>query len=283
MRKDLKFYEQRAVTDKEYPIELGHKWYDKNKGFRAHWHEDIEIHYIIKGELDVIHDHQAYTVKEGDLLIANSNVLHEGSVKGDGVTEVLNIILNLEALSKKLADRNVMFQRIISKDPVICTLMEQLCKEYVDKEPEYRLMCKGIVTMLLGHLSRHYIEKELTKKENSKRVQRLERLRPVMVHIEKHYAEEIRNRDLAELLHLSEDRFNHLFKECIGVSPLQYMNKIRMEKAMYFLKTRQYSATEVASMVGIPNYIHFARLFQKTYGCTPGHVLKIDLGMDTKE
>ena len=68
---------------------------------------------------------------------------------------------------------------------------------------------------------------------------------------------------------LSEDRFGHLFRECIGQPPMQYINEIRLRKAMNLLKTNEYSVTEVAAAVGFRDYNHFGRQFHKLFGCTP--------------
>ncbi len=135
---------------------------------------------------------------------------------------------------------------------------------------------------LIAHLVRHYIKDELSEKENIRRIQKLERFTPVIRFIEKHYTEDISNSELADMIHLGEDRFNHLFKECMGILPLQYVNGIRMEKAMHFLKMGQYSATEVAFLVGIPDYNHFGRLFRRTYGCAPTQVFKEEKVSDSK-
>ena len=274
MQQDIKLYEKRVVEDKEFPMNISHRMYHQNSGFSPHWHEDIEIHYIISGEMAGMHDQEPYNVKTGDLLLTNSNVLHSGHGEGDKITKVVCIIVNLEVLSKRLSDRNIMFQHIISDDPVIRDIMSKMDKELTDKFDEYLLICKGLVLQLVAHLIRYYIKEELTEKENIRRIQKLERFTPVIRYIGKYYTEDIKNRELADMIHLGEDRFNHLFKECMGISPLQYINGIRMEKAMGFLKMGQYSATEVASMVGIPDYNHFGRLFRRTYGCTPAQVFK---------
>ncbi len=274
MQQDIKLYEKRVIEDREFPIHIGTRAYSSTFGFSPHWHEDIEIHYILSGKMVGTCNQEAYAAMEGDLAIANSNNLHSGHGEGEEITNAIVIILNMEALSQRLAARNIVFQNVISGDSVISTLMHQLYQEVTLREDGYRLMCKGIVLQLMAHLTRHYVKEELTEKESIRKSQKLERFLPVIQYVAKHYGEDVSNKDLADIIHLGEDRFNHLFKECMGVSPLQYINGIRMEKAMNFLKLGQYSSTEVASMVGIPDYNHFGRLFRRTYGCTPTQVFK---------
>jgi len=274
MQQDIKLYEKRVVKDKEFPLVVEYRRYRPNGGFAPHWHEDIEMHYILSGEMSGMHDQEPYKVKAGDLLIANSNVLHSGHRDSEEPYKAVLVLMNLEGMSKRLSDRNIMFQQIISDDPFVSDIMHKLDYELEKGEEEYQLTCKGLVLQLVAHLVRHYIKEELSEKENIRRVRKLERFTPVIRYIEKHYTEDISNRELADMIHLGEDRFNHLFKDCMGISPLQYINGIRMEKAMHFLKMGQYSATEVASLVGISDYNHFGRLFRRTYGCTPTQVFK---------
>ena len=79
----------------------------------------------------------------------------------------------------------------------------------------------------------------------------------------------VSNRELADLIHVSEGRFSHLFKESAGMAPLQYINKVRLEKAANLLKRGDYTVAEVAAAVGFSDYNHFGRLFRRTFGCAP--------------
>ena len=61
----------------------------------------------------------------------------------------------------------------------------------------------------------------------------------------------------------------HIFKESAGVAPQQYINEIRLNKAMKLLKQDTLTATEVAEAVGFLDYNNFGRMFRKYFGCTP--------------
>ena len=96
----------------------------------------------------------------------------------------------------------------------------------------------------------------------------------MLVFIQSNYTKQISNRELADIIHLSEDRFNHLFKESMGMPPLQYMNEVRMKKAMNLLKRKEGTVVEIADSVGFTDYNHFGRQFRRYYGCTPSEILK---------
>ena len=51
----LQFYEQKIISDKEFPIEVFmNRIQDKCQYFHTHWHEHIELHYVVHGETDIL-------------------------------------------------------------------------------------------------------------------------------------------------------------------------------------------------------------------------------------
>lgn len=74
--------------------------------------------------------------------------------------------------------------------------------------------------------------------------------------------------------HLSEGRFSHVFKEITGMSPKQYLQKLKIENAQVLLSSTSLSISEIASMVGIENVNYFVRLFKKHTGVTPKNISK---------
>lgn len=274
MRQDKAQYEKKIIQNKEFPIQILINKFDDLKNritfFNAHWHEHIELHYVIAGKMEMTLDQKDFfVVEEGNLVVINGNVLHEGSCSDNLLALV--IIFNMDDLTKELADKNIVFQEIIRQDAYVQRMLGNFYEEYMGGELGYCLACKGILLQLITYMSRNYARAVLTEKESLKHMKKLERLNIIRQYIEEHYADPISNKELADLIHLSEDRFNHLFKECMSVSPLQYMNEVRLEKAMHLLKGGV-SATEAAGMVGFFDYNYFGRLFRRKYGYSPGKV-----------
>ena len=118
----------------------------------------------------------------------------------------------------------------------------------------------------------HYATEAMATKDLAKRRRDLERLRPALDYIEKNFSERISVDQLAQVLCLSTDRLGHLFRDGVGQAPLQYINEIRLRKAMNLLKTGAYTVTEVADAVGFQDYNHFGRLFRKAFGATPNRI-----------
>ncbi len=88
-------------------------------------------------------------------------------------------------------------------------------------------------------------------------------------HIDQHYAEDISLQDLADRLNVSPFYLAHIFKECFGYSPMQYVLRRRIGEAQTLLITTDLSVTEVAARVGYDDPSHFNRLFTKNVGLPP--------------
>ncbi len=71
---------------------------------------------------------------------------------------------------------------------------------------------------------------------------------------------------------ISETYFSHLFKEKTGVNFSNYLENIRMKKALELIKSKDVPLTEVYMMVGYNNQNSFRRAFKKIYGTTPGSI-----------
>lgn len=94
----------------------------------------------------------------------------------------------------------------------------------------------------------------------------------VLRYIQENYTEAIKIQTLAEMIHLSEYRFCHLFKESLGQSPLNYINEVRLKKAHHLLEQQDMTVAEVAAAVGFTDYNNFGRLFRKYYGYAPSYL-----------
>ena len=96
-----------------------------------------------------------------------------------------------------------------------------------------------------------------------------ERIEAVAGYMRDHYREPLSIADCAARCHLSEGRFAHLFRACMGISPRQYLIGIRIGVACRLLADTDLSVSEVARSVGIDDVNYFSRLLKKHTGASP--------------
>lgn len=269
---NLDLYEKKVLSDEELPVQLARNSHTAcGEIFASHWHEHTEMHYILRGSAVFHIDRELYEVKAGDLIIANRNELHAGYSTAVPY-EALLLVFDPSDISPELGEKHLRFQSLVREDDAVWQRMTAIFDAWDEQGLGYRALCRARVTELLVYLCRHYAVDRVAPKEMVKRRRDLERLQPALDYIEQNYAERLSVMQLAQLLCLSPDRLGHLFRDGVGQAPLQYINEIRLRKAMNLLKTKEYTVTEVAQAVGFFDYNHFGRLFRRRYGCTPNQV-----------
>jgi len=92
--------------------------------------------------------------------------------------------------------------------------------------------------------------------------------------IERNFAKPLNIDDISEHTGLSKSHLSRKFKSFTGYSPLNYLNKYRIEKAIYLLQHTPKTIKEISADVGIidPNY--FCKVFRKTTGISPNSLRK---------
>ena len=93
-------------------------------------------------------------------------------------------------------------------------------------------------------------------------------------YLQNNFTEDFPISRLAEMCCLSLGRFRQIFIECIGMTPVEYRNKLRIQKAQTMLKNGDFTVGEVAEAVGIPDIKYFSKLFKRHMGIAPSAMKK---------
>jgi len=89
--------------------------------------------------------------------------------------------------------------------------------------------------------------------------------------LEAHYAEAVKSEDLVRHMGYSRARLFTLFKEFTGLTPNDYLTRLRIQKAQALL-ARGESVDATARAVGYPNAAYFSAVFKRFTGSTPGRL-----------
>ncbi len=88
-------------------------------------------------------------------------------------------------------------------------------------------------------------------------------------YMQKHMQEAISLSEIAEQAHLSKRWLSRRFLEETGVSVLDYLRQIRLERACQLLKYTNYSLSEISCLLQFSSQSHFSRVFHDAYHVTP--------------
>lgn len=254
--------------------------FNNGKKFNTHWHENMQIYFFTQGNAIVTCNKNQYYVKENSIIIINNNDLHSLESLTNNL-KFYTIRINSDFLFSNqidicqtkffspLSQNQISFKHLIEGDINVLTCINQIINEYFSAEIGHELAVKSSIYNLIVILLRNYIDKFLTKKEINSKINRLKNFDLVFKYIDQNYSNKITNSDLANILNISTYHFCRTFKELSGKTSTEYINQIRLEKAIEYLSKENLNITEIALICGFENINYFSRLFKKQYKIAP--------------
>ena len=151
--------------------------------------------------------------------------------------------------------------------PVLSRCMNESYDEYMLKDVCYKLPIRANIYLMMSALLRYYCG---TKNELDKIVyHNVLRLKPVITYVAQNYADKLRIETLADKIMVSADYFTKMFKDSIGKTPVDYINGIRINKAMQLLVDTNASMAEISETIGFCNANYFHKIFKQYMGVSP--------------
>ncbi|RTE10865.1 helix-turn-helix domain-containing protein [Paenibacillus whitsoniae] len=96
-------------------------------------------------------------------------------------------------------------------------------------------------------------------------------VREAIAYMKAGYQDDLTRDFMARRASLSPSYFSSIFKKHTGYSPIQYLTRIRIDKAKQLLKESRLPIKQVAEEVGFVDSFYFTRLFTRETGLTPSH------------
>lgn len=142
-------------------------------------------------------------------------------------------------------------------------LAAELEKELAEQRPGFEAAARAKLTELLVFLSRAYTDTETTE------AAALLRVGNVIGALENDFSRKWRIDELLNVAHMSRSNFMRVFRRATGQTPIDYLIRLRIQKAMELLTGSDLPVTEVALAIGFEDSNYFTRQFRKATGETP--------------
>lgn len=232
---------------------------DKNNGERV-LHKNRRSYglaYHIDGERRyTFEDHGILFTKPGSLIFLpkNSTYLMESIEPGTCFAINFELMEDVDFLPFSISIRN---------GTEILENFKKANAVWQSKKAGYEMKCRSYLYNII-----YLIQNEHNSYANAK--QRAI-IAPALEYIEKNYHLQtgITVRDLSECCGVSETYLRRLFRSCLGVSPVQYVNRMRLTRAGELLSSGFYTVSEVMTMSGYNDDAYFSRNFKKRFGVPP--------------
>ncbi len=169
------------------------------------------------------------------------------------------------ALREMLDELGIWEDRVfnLKKTDEIEFLLSKLLPEHRLKYRGYKISQNALLQQIFCQLSRGAEEVTQTFGETRQKIEQ------ILIKMENDIKDNFTVADYAAEIHLSADRFSHLFTETMGVSPHRYMLELKINKAKQLFRQTDLNVREVAEFVGIVDSLYFSRLFKNYTGFTP--------------
>jgi len=252
----------------------------------THWHDEAEFTLITDGSADYRINLSDHTADEGDLLFIPPRILHSVSTRKDENAVSETYVFHLNFLGGNSTDicstryltplMNEEFSvpcHIKPEHPAYASLRNifgQLNSLYQGETAGYELALKALLLQVV-FLLLQYSEKVPAPDT----VTSQEKLKQALNYIEAHYAESVTVRELAGLCYFSEYHFMRFFKKHMNMTCIEYINNLRLEKAVGQFEQGNRSILDVSLASGFHNLSYFYKVFKRKYHVTPKEFIKI--------
>lgn len=246
-------------------------YFDVTREVPYHYHDSIEIGIILKGPTNYYINDKSYVVDTGDIIILNPYTSHYEKQE-EGISHHMHLGLdNFQFLGY---EKNVIpvVSPIIKNAPssTFNHIINRLLEEKDTVKPFQELTIKLLAAELLAFILREIAEQDLAIAPiNQKEKDTTVLANSIKYYLEVHHSEDISLDSLSSSMYVSPTYLSKLFKKETGDSPINYLIKVRMEKAKVLLTDNSLSIKEIATSVGYQDAYHFSKLFKKYAGISP--------------
>lgn len=246
-----------------------------NELLPVHWHNHLEILYIIDGSITAFINDNSYSLAFGDILIVNPKDIHTTHVQEKCQYYLLQIPpVHLSCIGVDWQLLHFGEYLPAAQNKPLADIFNELIRLDTEKDDGYRLLFLSQIYMLLYHL--YQKDSSLLSVQSVRKNERdFKRLEQSMQYVKKNYRRPLSLEEVAAELSISPEYFCRLFKKYTGQTFLTYVNQIRLQHFYQDLLHTEESITYLLEKHGISNYKVFMREFKKAYGTTP-HRLRLD-------
>lgn len=274
---EFRFYE--VPQDESVLALMGSKWiqvYGENID-NMHFHNLLEIGYCHYGDGDLVIEEDMYRFGAGMISCIPANFLHVTKSDTDVRAFWEYIYINPEDILRQWGKSTQEIRDImesVSKksffikaddSPIIVTLIRSIFEEMQHKGEHYRECVRGIAYSLLFEIAR--FNGRGTGQSIGKNISL--QLQSAIEYVEKNYPNNFKIADLANECHMSETHFRRIFQEKMNMTPVEYVNFVRVKKACELIDKTDISMEDVAEKVGFVTPSTFNRNFRRIIGTSP--------------
>lgn len=248
-----------------------------------HWHSDVEVMYIVQGQMELRTNAGVYLLSTGDAMFINSNVLHFQKPCSGIKVIALNQVFDASLISGR--HRSIYDQKYV--EPLLsCREIDVMLFRQSDVRQRkiidfIKLAHDAADEQAFGYelVVRNYLSsmwlllyQEAEKKLEAKKITKVtgeDRLKHMMQYIQAHYMEKLLLKDIAYSANISEREALRTFQNHLNTTPFAYLMEYRLRMATIQLAQTTIPVSQIAYDCGFSSPSYFGKEFRSAMGCTP--------------
>lgn len=235
-----------------------------------HSHAFTELFYVQDGQGDFLIEDEYYPIAKDDLVIINPHILHTELSKGNPPLSYLT--LGIDGICFSFNDQQE-FQILNcrSREANLLFYFQTLFRELDHKEDGYDDICRHMLEILIILLRRITDSAfELMPSQHPSR-----ECAAIKRYLDSNYSDNITLDHLAALSHLNKYYLSHEFSKYYGISPINYLNRKRIDVCKDLLENSDYDISDIAHLTGFSSQSYLSQSFRKYCQMTAGNYRKM--------
>lgn len=250
--------------------------------FPWHIHKDLQLLYVLRGEVELKHVYANYHLKKDDI-----HIIHRDDIHGlKGLTEDNQIIfitfdvkyfsryfpsLNYQIFSGRPCDDAATYNRQSEVKSCILSMISTLYTKEVGYEKRMEQLAHDLLDILYADFRAFTINLKTKSFESSNAydIVQIDRISRVLSYIYANYPYKLSLSDIAEQENLSTYYLSHLFQQMMGDSFRNFVSMARVEMSEVELLSTNNSISLISQHVGFSNPKYYVENFKYWFGCHP--------------
>ena len=240
-----------------------------------HWHTDVEIIFLLQGELRVTVDNNPHRLTAGDVVLVNSKSVHSiDCLDGNNLVLVLQFLPDIYESEYRKSSFRFNLNTAVSEDGqpedlrFLQYILAQIGVEIYLNMDGSQFYIKSLLYQLIGYLFRYTRYDIVNRSKSTLQDTDLSRLEKIVEYISENYQYGFSFNDIAESLNLSVSQCSRFFKEKMGISFTDYLRHVQINHAKELLVETDHTVLFISEECGFSSLASFYRAFKHETGMT---------------
>ena len=224
-----------------------------------HFHESLEIVYLIKGEAELNLISSSFKLTPGTFCIINPNQSHyykslTKEISAYVIVLGISYTHHLREFCPNFSFNNILDDPIKNKE-----IIQSILRWYNDTKEDFILNCAYANNLFYNIINNYGLYKDKHDSVNTHYVE-------IVKYINEHYKENITLKKMAEDFGYTREYFSKLFHKTIGLHFNDYLSQVRIKHVVDLISNKQESKQKITDIIfscGFNNLVTFYRQYKK--------------------